>query len=124
VLFIIGLRGSIPAEAMIAPVALYVADTGVTLSRRVHRHEAHHQHTYQRLVEQGWSHTETTGLVFALVALCSVLGSVSLLGSVPERVAADCGVAVLIAGYLVLPSLIEHRRSLPALGGRTSRVDR
>jgi UDP-GlcNAc:undecaprenyl-phosphate GlcNAc-1-phosphate transferase len=128
VLFIIGLRGSIPAEAMIAPVALYMADTGVTLSRRVHRHEAwqqaHRQHTYQRLVDQGWSHTETTGLVFALVTLCSVLGSVSLLGSVPERVAADCGVAVLIAGYLVLPSLIEHRRSLLALGGRTSRVDR
>ena len=125
VLFIIGLRGSIPAEAMIAPVALYVADTGVTLSRRVHRHEAwqqaHRQHTYQRLVDLGWSHTQTTGLVFALVAICSVLGSVSLLGSVPERVAADCGVGALIAGYLLLPDLIEYRHSLPALGRRTFR---
>jgi hypothetical protein len=97
-------------------------------SATVDRHEAwqqaHHPHTYQRLVKQGRSHTETTRLVFALVTLCSVLASVSLLGSVPERVAADFGVAVLIAGYLVLPSLIQHRGSLPALGARTSRVDR
>ena len=127
-LVVIGLRGSIPAEAMIAPVALYVADTGVTLARRVHRHEAwqqaHREHTYQRLGDLGWSHTQTTGLVFALVAICSVLGSVSLLGSVPERVAADCGVGALITGYLMLPGLIEHRRSLPGLGGQTPRVDR
>jgi len=128
VLVVIGLRGSIPAEAMMAPVALYVADTGVTLARRVHRHEAwqqaHRQHTYQRLVDLGWSHTQTTGLVFALVTLCSLLGSVSLFGSVTGRVAADCGVGALIAGYLVLPGLIEYRHSLPALGGRTSRTFR
>jgi glycosyltransferase involved in cell wall biosynthesis len=37
---------------------------------------------------------------------------------------AGAWLAVLIAGYLILPSLIEHRRSLPALGGRTSWVDR
>jgi UDP-GlcNAc:undecaprenyl-phosphate GlcNAc-1-phosphate transferase len=128
VLVVVGLRGSIPAEAMIAPVALYVADTGMTLAKRVLRHEAwqqaHRQHTYQRLVALGWSHRQTTGLVLALVTLSSVFGSVSLLGSVTGRVAADCGVGALIAGYLALPSLIEHRNSLPALKGRTSRVDR
>jgi UDP-N-acetylmuramyl pentapeptide phosphotransferase/UDP-N-acetylglucosamine-1-phosphate transferase len=128
VLVVVGLRGSIPAEAMVAPVALYVADTGVTLARRVHRHEAwhqaHRQHTYQRLVDLGWSHTKTTGLVFTLVTLCSALGSVSLLGSVPGRVTADCGIAVLVAGYLVLPELIQHRHSPPPLDGGTSRVSR
>jgi UDP-N-acetylmuramyl pentapeptide phosphotransferase/UDP-N-acetylglucosamine-1-phosphate transferase len=115
VLVVIGLRGSIPVEAMVAPVTLYVADTGMTLARRVHRHEAwykgHRQHTYQRLVERGWSHTQTTSLVFILVALCSALGSVSLVGSVPLRVAADGGVAVLVAGYLILPGLLERRQS-------------
>jgi UDP-N-acetylmuramyl pentapeptide phosphotransferase/UDP-N-acetylglucosamine-1-phosphate transferase len=128
VLVVIGLRGSIPAEAMVAPVVLYVADTGVTLVRRVHRHEAwhqaHRQHTYQRLVDFGWSHTQTTGLVFTLVTLCSMLGSVSLLGSVPGRVAADCAVIVLVAGYLVLPVLIARRRPALQLDGRTSRVFR
>jgi UDP-GlcNAc:undecaprenyl-phosphate/decaprenyl-phosphate GlcNAc-1-phosphate transferase len=128
VLVLIGLRESIPAAAMLAPIALYVVDTGVTLARRVHRHEpweqAHHQHTYQRLVDLGWSHTRTTGLIFGLVTLCSVLGSVSLLESVPARVAADCGVAVLVAGYLVLPGLIEHRHLSPPLSGRTSRIFR
>jgi hypothetical protein len=113
---------------MVAPVALYVADTGVTLVRRVHRHEAwhqaHRQHTYQRLVDLGWSHTQTTGLVFALVTLCSVLGSVSLLGSVPGRVAADLAVVVLVAGYLVLPQLIARRRPALPRDGRTSRVFR
>jgi UDP-N-acetylmuramyl pentapeptide phosphotransferase/UDP-N-acetylglucosamine-1-phosphate transferase len=117
VLVVIGLRASIPVDAMVAPVALYVADTGVTLARRMRRHEAwrqaHHQHTYQRLVDLGWSHTQTTGLVFMLVTLCSALGSVSLLGSVPGRVAADCGVAGLVGAYLVLPGLIEHRHVSP-----------
>ena len=128
VLVVIGLRASVPAEAMVAPVALYVADTGVTLARRVRRHEvwheAHHQHTYQRLVDLGWSHTRTTSLVFTLVALCSVLGSVSLLGSVPGRVAADCGVVLLVAGYLVLPEMVGHRRSPPPLDVRASRAFR
>jgi UDP-N-acetylmuramyl pentapeptide phosphotransferase/UDP-N-acetylglucosamine-1-phosphate transferase len=121
VLVLIGLRGSIPADAMVSPVALYVADTGLTLARRVQRHEpwhqAHRQHTYQRLVDLGWSHTQTTELVFLLVTLCSVLGSVSLLGSVPGRVAADCGVAGLVTGYLVLPGLIEHLHSPSPLDG-------
>jgi UDP-GlcNAc:undecaprenyl-phosphate/decaprenyl-phosphate GlcNAc-1-phosphate transferase len=115
VLVVIGLRGSIPVEAMVAPVTLYVADTGVTLARRLRRHEAwnqgHRQHTYQRLVQLGWSHTQTTGMVFIIVATCSALGSVSLLGSVPLRVAADCGVAMLVAGYLIVPGLLEHRQS-------------
>jgi UDP-N-acetylmuramyl pentapeptide phosphotransferase/UDP-N-acetylglucosamine-1-phosphate transferase len=128
VLVVIGLRSSIPAEAMMAPVALYVADTGVTLARRVHRHEAwhqaHRQHTYQRLVDLGWSHTKTTCLVFALVTLCSVLGSVSLLGSVVGRVAADCGVALLVAAYVLLPGLIERGRWPQPVDGRTSRIFR
>lgn len=124
-LVVIGLRASIPAEAMVAPVALYVADTGVTLLGRLRRHEewrqAHRQHAYQRLVDLGWSHAQTTGLVFALVTLCSGLGSVSLLGSVPGRVVADCGVAVLVAAYLVLPGLVEHRRIAAAARARTPR---
>jgi UDP-N-acetylmuramyl pentapeptide phosphotransferase/UDP-N-acetylglucosamine-1-phosphate transferase len=113
VLVIMGLRASIPAEAMLAPLALYMADTGMTLARRMHRREAwtkgHRQHAYQRLVRLGWSHTQTTGLVFVLVALCSALGSVSLFGSTADRAVADCGIAVLVIAYLALPALIGRR---------------
>jgi UDP-N-acetylmuramyl pentapeptide phosphotransferase/UDP-N-acetylglucosamine-1-phosphate transferase len=116
ILVIIGLRGSIPADAMIAPISLYIADTGFALVRRVLRHEswhqAHRQHTYQRLVDHGLSHTLTTGIVFTAAAVCSVLGSVSLLGSIPERIVADNLVVAVIAGYLALPHMIKHRRSM------------
>ena len=122
VLVIIGLRESIPVEAMVAPVLLYVTDTGVTLARRLLRHEkwreAHRQHTYQRLVDLGWTHARTTGLVFVLVTVCALLGSVSVLGSVPERVAADCGVVALVGGYVVLPGLIENHHPQPPLRGQ------
>jgi len=69
VLVVLGLRGSIPPEAIVAPVALYVADTGLTLARRVQRHEPwhepHRQHAYQRLwssvepQEDGWGRVHT-----------------------------------------------------------------
>jgi UDP-GlcNAc:undecaprenyl-phosphate GlcNAc-1-phosphate transferase len=109
---VIGLQASIPVEAMFAPVVLYMADTGLTLARRVLRHEAwheaHRQHTYQQLVDRGWSHTQTTGLVFVVVALSSALGSISLFDSIQARLVADVGIAVLTVGYLTLPSLIDH----------------
>jgi len=128
VLVVLGLRGSIPPEAIVAPVALYVADTGLTLARRVQRHEPwhepHRQHAYQRLVVLGWSHKKTAGVVFTLVTMCALLGSVSLLGSVPGRVAADCGIVLLVVGYLDLPRRIEHRQSPSPRGGRPSRAFR
>jgi len=109
---VIGLQASIPVDAMVAPVMLYVADSGLTLARRVLRHEAwheaHRQHTYQRLVDRGLSHTQTTGLVFVVVALSSALGSISLFDSLQARLVADVGIAVLTTGYLALPSLIDH----------------
>jgi len=109
---VIGLQASIPVEAMLAPVLLYVADTGLTLARRVLRHEAwheaHRQHTYEQLVDRGWSHRQTTGLVFVVVTLSSALGSISLFDSIQARLVADVGIAVLTVGYLTLPSMIDH----------------
>src|SRR5207248_843948 len=55
ILLVVGLRAGLPFEAVFAPVALCVADTGVTLVRRVRggrRWDApHREHVYQRLVE-------------------------------------------------------------------------
>lgn len=114
VLVITGLYESIPPEAMLAPVALYLADTGVTLTMRLHRREAwseaHRDHTYQKLVDLGWSHTETTGYICAILAISSLLGSVSILQHTVTRVAADCLALGLVIGYLFTPLLIQHWR--------------
>jgi hypothetical protein len=85
------------------------------LTHRMLRHEAwlqaHHNHTYQRLIDLGLSHTQTTGLVSTIVAMCSALGLESLGSSDFERVAADCGIVILICGYLALPHIVNRSRS-------------
>ncbi|WP_262324329.1 MraY family glycosyltransferase [Acidiferrimicrobium sp. IK] len=112
-LIVVGVRDSLPLEAVVAPVALYVADTAVTLLRRIRRHETwwqpHRQHVYQRLVDLGWSHLRSTALVFAIAATCSLLGAVSLLDLVAWRIAADGSIVALILGYLCLPSVLDRR---------------
>jgi UDP-N-acetylmuramyl pentapeptide phosphotransferase/UDP-N-acetylglucosamine-1-phosphate transferase len=128
VLVIIGLRGSIPPEAMIAPVGIYIADVGFTLGRRVRQNErwqqAHRQHTYQRLVDLGWGHTKTTGVVSLIIALSSTLGAASFFRPAPQRIAADFGIGILIVAYLMLPTMIERRHTFPTIESRTMPMDR
>jgi UDP-N-acetylmuramyl pentapeptide phosphotransferase/UDP-N-acetylglucosamine-1-phosphate transferase len=128
VLVVVGLRGSIPPEAMIAPVGIYVADTAITLGRRIRHHErwqqAHRQHTYQRLMDLGWGHTKTTGLMSLLIGLSSMLGAVSFFRSAPQRIAADFGIVILVAAYLMLPTLIERRQRVLTIESPTVPIDR
>lgn len=102
-----------PLEAAVAPLMLYLADTGSTLLRRYRNgevwHQPHRTHVYQRLTDLGWSHTRVSGLVLALISLCSLLGAASA-GSVPLRVAGDLGLAAVLSGYLALPRLLRERR--------------
>ena len=57
------MRG-IPVEAVLGPLALYLADTAWTLQRRVRARErwseAHRTHIYQQLCDVGWSHQRVT----------------------------------------------------------------
>jgi UDP-GlcNAc:undecaprenyl-phosphate/decaprenyl-phosphate GlcNAc-1-phosphate transferase len=106
-LVIVGLRAGLPPEAVAAPVALYLADTGVTLVKRVRAgdvwHQPHREHAYQQLIRQGWSHVRTTVMVGAAVGLCSALGAITL-GSLVSRVVADVLLAGALLAYLALPS--------------------
>ncbi len=93
--------------AALAPLAIYLVDTGGTLVRRAALGEsllqAHRSHVYQRLLDRGLSHPLVAGLVaFAGVLIC-------LAGLVlPTTVAV--GFAVLIgAVYLALPRLFGQR---------------
>ncbi len=99
------------AIAVAAPFALYGADTATTLVRRVVRgevwHDAHKEHTYQRLVALGWSHTQTTITITALLAASAVAGALTLHDpSVATSVFAAAAVATITAAYLALPASI------------------
>jgi UDP-GlcNAc:undecaprenyl-phosphate/decaprenyl-phosphate GlcNAc-1-phosphate transferase len=109
------LRGA-PVEVMVAPLALYLADTGWALAKRFARggewYLAHREHVYQRLTDSGWSHqavTLTTAAVSGLVCALAALGATQEL--VP-RIALDLLCVVMLVGYLGLPGLVgAHRRS-------------
>ena len=107
----------IPPEAALAPLALYLADTGWTLLRRIRADapifQAHRTHIYQQLCDSGWSHQRvTTATATVTTALC-LLGAVSLTGNPALRAAADLTAAGLLAVYLRLPVLLG-RTSVPA----------
>ena len=115
VLAVLGLRSGIAFEAVFAPLALYLADTGATLVRRIRRsdtwHQAHCDNAFQHLHHGlGWSHARTTALVTAVMVACSALGAVSMTSSFLARVAADVAIAGLLAGYLALPGLLARGR--------------
>lgn len=116
---LLGVRAGVPAEAVLAPLALYVADTGSTLIRRVARGEAwylpHRDHTYQRLHASGWSHVQASALVGACITACGMLGAVSLGHSVPLRVAADVAIAGVVGAYLFAPRGLAGRRAKVAV---------
>ena len=105
------LRG-VPVEAVLGPLALYLADTAWTLQRRIRAGErwlqAHRTHVYQRWCDAGWSHQEVTLLTGALTILLTLLGTVSLSRDLRARAAADLiGLAVL-AAYLCSPAMFRH----------------
>ena len=91
----------------VAPLAIYLVDTGGTLVRRAVRREpllhAHRSHVYQRLLDVGLSHLAVTGVVaLAGVAIC-------LATAVLPTAAAILVAAVVGAAYLSLPRLLGTR---------------
>jgi len=112
---VLGIRAGSPPEAILAPMAVHVADTLTTLFRRVIRrepwYEAHREHTYQRMTTAlGGSHGSATLLVATAIAACSALGALSLLGDPAVRLAGDLGVLGVVALYLISPTLFERTR--------------
>ncbi len=110
---LIAVCDGVPIEVVMAPLGLYVVDTSLTLFRRIRAGEVwylpHCNHTYQRLTHLGWTHARVTALVTTVVLACSLLGVVSLFGSLPARLAADALMCVLLAGYLLLPDALGRR---------------
>ncbi len=103
----------IPLEAALGPLALYLADTGWTLQRRIRGgerwFEPHRTHIYQRWCDTGWSHQRVTATAAATTVLLSLLGAASLAGVPALRAAADLAAAVVVLAYLRSPALLARR---------------
>lgn len=116
---ILGVRAGVAPEAVIAPLAVYLADTATTLVRRIVRGERwylpHREHVYQRLIDLGWSHMRTSAFVGGCIAVCCALGAISLGDSLPARVAADATIAGVVGAYLTAPKWLAHRTSSVAV---------
>jgi len=106
---VVAARSGLTPEMALAPVLLYLADSGTTLLRRIRRRapllEAHREHVYQQLVLGGWSHAKTTATVGAAIVTCSLLGAVTMTGDTTARIAADGALVVVLLGYLLSPRL-------------------
>jgi UDP-GlcNAc:undecaprenyl-phosphate GlcNAc-1-phosphate transferase len=105
----------VPVEAVIGPVALYLADVAWTLQRRIRRRErwleGHRTHVYQRWCDAGFSHQEVTLMTCALPVLLCLLGAVGAAGVVggpAARVAADLAGLGVLAVYLGSPGLFAR----------------
>ena len=121
------LISGVPAEAVLGPLALYLADTSWTLQRRIRAGERwlqpHRTHIYQRWCDAGWSHQEVTLLTSALTVLLCLLGVVGMLGGTLVRMSADLAGLWVVAVYLGSPGLFA-RAGLRAVDGIAGRVGR
>ena len=104
----------VPVEAVLGPLALYLADTAWTLQRRIRSGERwlepHRTHIYQRWCDAGWSHQRVTLTAAAATALLSLLGAASLTGDPALRAVADLAGAAVLVAYLRSPALLARRR--------------
>jgi UDP-N-acetylmuramyl pentapeptide phosphotransferase/UDP-N-acetylglucosamine-1-phosphate transferase len=111
-LVLVALRAGFTLEAALAPVAVYLADTGTTLARRFWQgepwHQPHRDHVYQRLVKLGRSHTQVSTLVFSAVLVCSLAGMLTLVMPA-ARPFALAVIALVLALYLFSPRLGARR---------------
>jgi UDP-GlcNAc:undecaprenyl-phosphate/decaprenyl-phosphate GlcNAc-1-phosphate transferase len=107
------LARGVPAEAVIGPLALYLADTAWTLQRRIRAGErwleAHRTHVYQRWCDAGWSHQRVTVTAAVGTAMLSGLGAASLTGNPALRALADLAGTAVVATYLRSPALLARR---------------
>jgi UDP-GlcNAc:undecaprenyl-phosphate GlcNAc-1-phosphate transferase len=106
-------RLGIPADALLAPLAIYLVDAAAVILRRAARREpitsAHREHVYQRLVKLGFSHGQSTIVVLLCSSATAVLGFVAAGAAAPEHVLFDGLIVGVLALYLSLPTLVTRR---------------
>ena len=101
-----------PILLVVAPVSIYLSDTGATLARRAIRSEpvlrAHRTHAYQRLTDTGMSHVAAAMTVTLFTLATSVIACLPQVTALPGWIAL-LGVVVVCAAYLALPRVRGSR---------------
>ena len=117
----------IPVVAVLGPLAIYLADSGLTLLRRVMAgerwFEAHRSHVYQRLVTHRSNHLRVGVLVALLTAGTGVAGMGVVHGGGLMTAASVLAIALITGVYLVIPTVIGRNTRLRALAGGEDRND-
>lgn len=107
VLFISGT----PLVAVIAPLSVYLVDTGVTLLKRILKgekwYESHRQHVFQRLTDFGATHIVSAMVVSGFTLAVGLLGlwAASTSNDLVRAISILVVVTLLII-YITLPKLI------------------
>lgn len=99
---LIGWTNGVPRFLLIAPLSIYLADTGSVIVKRVLRREslleAHREHAYQRLTSQcGFPHFPIAVMTVLLAAIVTVSWTVS------QWWISTSVSAIVCIGYLYLP---------------------
>ncbi|MEA1890797.1 MAG: glycosyltransferase family 4 protein [Pseudomonadota bacterium] len=93
----------IPFSAFLILYAVYLADSGVTLLRRMIKRErwwqAHRSHFYQRAVQSGYSHAQVSLAVMVINLLLAVLASLVVVDILDANIA-------LLACLIILAPLM------------------
>ena len=96
--------------SLLGPLSIYLADTGMTLLRRIARGErwqdAHRSHVYQRLVVAGLSHVQVSLIVSAGTVISAAFGLFGLSGSLGGSLIAVLGIGLTASLYIAVPFLI------------------
>lgn len=102
---------------VLAPLAIYAADTGSTLGRRVlmgkRWYESHREHVYHQLEDLGDSHLVSTGTVAVFSALCALLGVLAAMEVLPSGIA-WLSILAIAGCYVALPLVRTNSRRVRA----------
>jgi len=97
---------------VLAPLAVYWADTLTTLIRRMRRREpifqSHRTHVYQQLTDAGISHMGVASVVAGFTLATSVLGLL-VLKSVISWLIGTLSILLVVATYLFLSRAVRRR---------------
>ncbi|MFD1212340.1 UDP-phosphate glycosyltransferase [Arthrobacter sp. GCM10027362] len=121
VLGVAGFLAGVPAESLLGPVTIYLADTAATLLRRVRAGEQwyvpHRQHVYQRLTDTGFSHLQSAAFVTGCSVLTGLCGFLAAQSELAGKLAALLGCAAVVVFYLRSPAIFGKHRTQPADAG-------
>lgn len=98
----------------LGPTVIYLADTGSTLFRRMHRgerwYEAHRSHVYQQLTSHGRSHLAVALSVSGFSVLTGIVSFLALLPTWVASVGSLLLMVMIAAVYLGLPKIFSTSR--------------